>query len=91
MSMDTPNEDEKAIEAYAAAVRAEKAAAAAYDAALKRRDETRDRRQELWREVKARTTIPHGIYRLKSSTHYDWAEGLLIGSGDYPDVLPMFR
>jgi len=76
-----------AIMKYAEAVRvqrsAERAAQRHTDAAVA----ARERRQELWREVKRLSPI-RGVYRVASSGQHE--EGLLIGDGDYPEVFSMY-
>lgn len=96
MSMDQPNEYERAIEAYAEGVWREEKAKEALKAAQAEEEAARLDRQERWRVVsryRADGKIAPGIYRLKgSSTGGMFAEGIQIEQyGDYPDVFPMFR
>ena len=82
------NEQQILIMRYAEAVREqrriEKLAAETQRAA----ETARDTRQEIWRTLKALKPTA-GVYRVGrvSATH---EEGLLIGTGDYPEVFPMF-
>ena len=93
MSMDRPNEYEQLIEDYAEGVRRQHRADAALAAAQKEEEAAREDRQALWRRVRDARNAGHikvGIYRLQKSGDL-YAEGVVISSGDYPDLFPMFR
>jgi len=94
MSMDTPNEYEQAIEAYAEAVRRDEAAEKTLLLAQQEELDAREARQAAWRVIKGFLGEGHikpGIYRLKSGTSL-YSDGVLIEHHhDYPDLFPMFR
>lgn len=91
MSMDNPNEYEKAIEKYAVAVREEMAAAAALEQARLHHGSRILMTQTIWRKVREYINegkIKHGIYCISGPYH---VEGVVLGAEDYPRLLPMFR
>jgi len=94
MSLDNPNEYEKAIEGYADAVRREKVAMDAFEKATTERADAQVARQTAWRKVSAYVNqglIKPGIYRLNKGPG-PYADGVLIEAHhDYPDLFPMFR
>lgn len=94
MSMDSPNEYEQAIEAYADAVRRENDTRDAAALAAIGAEEAQQARQAAWRIVRAFVAdkkIQPGIYRLNRGPGM-YADGLLIQEHhDYPKLFPMFR
>ncbi len=96
MSMETPNEYEQALEAYAEATREDKAAYKAYNEAKLRLDHANDVRRGAWKAVRTFVQtggIKPGFYRLSSSTNRLHCEGLMISkeSDCAPEITPMFR
>lgn len=94
MSIDIPNQFEKAIEDYAMAVREERNVVAQLERWARELDRTKNDRQSAWRQVSEFVNTGHikpGIYRLKTG-NTPFAEGILIvPSSDYPDIFPMYR
>ncbi len=92
MSLDKPNEYERAVEIYATMVRQ-----AQHCERMKERSdaalaEARARRQAAWRVIQtylANGQIKPGVYRLNGNVH---SEALVIEDTKVvPDLLPMFR
>lgn len=94
MSIDNPNEYEKAIEDYADAVRNERDAIAAAKLANQAEVDARQVRQASWRVISGMVNQGHikpGVYRINKGPGM-FAEAVLIETHhDYPDLFPMFR
>lgn len=93
MSMDQPNEYEQAIENYAAEVRKLLNAQRELRAATEAVENSTLAMQSAWRVIIKHVAEGHtkpGVYRINKGPG-QYAEAILIGSGDYPDLLPMFR
>ncbi len=93
MSIDRPNEYEKAVEAYAEAVRQQHTAGRALAKAQNDHIAAQGRRQDLWRVVANAVRegkLSPGIYRLHNGT-WPYAQGIVVDiHHDYPDLLDMF-
>lgn len=94
MSMQDPNESERAIERYAEAVRRERASKVRLADAIEEERLAGLTRKDCWRQVSGfirAGTIKPGIYRL-SDRNRGLSEGILIsGTEDYPDLFDMYR
>jgi hypothetical protein len=96
MSLDQPNEYERAIEDYADAVRRQRAAELALEKARQEHGDAINDRQAKWHSVLAHVNQGHtkpGIYRLRKSTNNGvYQEGVLIEQHhDYPELFDMYR
>lgn len=93
MSMDNPNEYERAIEIYAVTARDEKTIKEQLATIQLQLQVAVKEREIAWRTVRTFVSagqIKRGFYRLHTSRGM-YADGILIDDNEFPDIVPMFR